>query len=202
MLAYRPGVAVTYEPLLTFLSLVVALLGSGLGLAVASERRRLAPEAGGALVGAAIAAMHYTGMAAFQVDAVRRWDSPYLVVSPILPHLLGAAAFNRPARPVTRWCSYGGAFLLVLAVAGLHFIGMSALTILQLAPLPGATTAQTAQTALAGAVAGVAFLILGTGFASQFLDRLTRDRRRPGCATSSRARSTRWSSSRRARSSS
>jgi diguanylate cyclase (GGDEF)-like protein/PAS domain S-box-containing protein len=175
MLAYHPGAAVTYEPLLTLLSLVVALLGTGLGLAVASGRRWLAPELGGALVGAAIAAMHYTGMAAFQVDALRRWDLTYLAVSLVLAIVLGAAAFNRPARPVTRWCPYGGALLLVLAIGGLHFTGMAALTILPLAPLPGATTGESAQHALAGAVAGVAFLVLGSGFASHVLDRLTRD---------------------------
>ena len=68
MLAFSPGVATAYNIQLTVLSLVIAVIITGLGLTIAM----LPPWGrsswlGGAIVGAGIAAMHYTGMAAFEV---------------------------------------------------------------------------------------------------------------------------------------
>ena len=55
MLAYRPGVAVSYGPGLTALSLLVAILGCGAGLTLAASGGRRAASAGGAVLGAGIA---------------------------------------------------------------------------------------------------------------------------------------------------
>ena len=74
MIAYEPGVDVTYEPMLTGVSLGVAIGGSALALWVAAKRFRHAAELGGALFGLAVTAMHYTGMAAFAAEAVIHWS--------------------------------------------------------------------------------------------------------------------------------
>src|SRR5262245_56415297 len=69
MLAFTPGIANGYDVLLTCLSLVVAIAITGTGLAAAIGTRWKAGIAfSGAIVGAGIATMHYTGMAAFQVE--------------------------------------------------------------------------------------------------------------------------------------
>src|SRR5580692_12218231 len=88
MLAFAPGIPSGYNIFLTVLSLIAAILLTGTGLAVSLiPDWRHGPWLGGAIVGGGIAAMHYTGMAAFEIACVILWD-PVLVATSIL---LGAA---------------------------------------------------------------------------------------------------------------
>src|ERR1700686_5857838 len=67
MLAFTPGIPSGYNIILTILSLAVAILLTGAGLAISLiPGWRHGPWAGGAIVGGGIAAMHCTGMAAFE----------------------------------------------------------------------------------------------------------------------------------------
>src|SRR6202795_2092915 len=64
MLAFSPGIPSAYNILLTVLSLVAAIVLCGGGLAVAvTSYSWVRAAVGGGIVGAGIAAMHYTGMA-------------------------------------------------------------------------------------------------------------------------------------------
>src|SRR5712672_1815171 len=68
MLAFSPGFPTGYNIALTALSVVAAILLTGAGLVVAVTSASGARVwLGGAIVGSAIAAMHYTGMVAFEV---------------------------------------------------------------------------------------------------------------------------------------
>src|SRR5262245_14091003 len=68
MLAFSPGMPTAYNITLTALSLIAAIVLTGTGLAVAiAAHAAAAAWIGGAVVGAGIAAMHYTGMAAFEI---------------------------------------------------------------------------------------------------------------------------------------
>ena len=79
MLALSAGIASAYNVPLTFLSLVAAIVLTGAGLAVAvAPGLTAAAWLGGAMVGGGIAAMHYTGMAAFEIQGWIVWD-PTLV---------------------------------------------------------------------------------------------------------------------------
>ncbi|MDB5440752.1 MAG: bifunctional diguanylate cyclase/phosphodiesterase, partial [Caulobacteraceae bacterium] len=178
MLAYHPGVAIGYEPMLTGVSLVAAILGGSVAFAVTCVKRPWAHAAGGALFALTISTMHYTGMAAFMVDAVIEWSPVYVAVSVILATALGAAAFQRAAASTgaDRLAFFQGVGLLVLAIVALHFTGMSALTVIPLAPAAGALTGQSAETFMALAVAGVGLLVVGTGLASYLLDDQSRRR--------------------------
>jgi NO-binding membrane sensor protein with MHYT domain len=81
MLAFTPGIPSGYNIILTILSLVAAILLTGAGLAVSlTPNWRHGPWIGGAIVAGGIAAMHYTGMAAFEIAGIIQWD-PFL-----LPH--------------------------------------------------------------------------------------------------------------------
>jgi NO-binding membrane sensor protein with MHYT domain len=68
MLAYEPGLPVAYDELLTGFSLLIAVgvMSLALGIAAIGTTRGTA-LIGGALVGIAIAAMHYLGMLALEV---------------------------------------------------------------------------------------------------------------------------------------
>lgn len=129
MMGYASGLISGYEPVMTLLSLATAILTTGAGLAIASAPRGLMIEAGGAILGLGIALMHYLGMSAYQAQADFVWNSNYVIASMVLGAVFGALATSRIARPISRFCVYGGGISLILAIALMHFTGMSALTL-------------------------------------------------------------------------
>ena len=160
MLAFTPGLPSGYNIVLTVASLVAAISLTGVGLTVSLMNWRHGPWIGGAIVAGGIAAMHYTGMAAFEVAGTVMWD-PVLVAASIL---LGAAV-GAIALPVglhgdsERW-KIGGALLLTLAICAHHFTAMGAASIL---PDPSIAVSQAALPAewLAFGVAIASLAILG-----------------------------------------
>jgi len=126
-LAYRPGMPVAYDFALTALSLMIALLMAWIGMAVAVEFER--PATGGLVIGAAIAAMHYTGMAALRAPADIHWNFTYVAVS-VAVGMIGATAAMRVLWLEPGWrYRISGAMLLLIAIVGLHFTGMAAITL-------------------------------------------------------------------------
>lgn len=174
MLAYQPGAETTYEPVLTGVSLAVAVIGVGAALVVGTRRSRPSAVAGGVLFGLATAAMHYTGMAAFTADALVSWHAAYVIASVLAAAAGGALTFDLARRGLKgrQWALVPGA--MVLTIVALHFTGMGALDVVPLAPLDGAATGETARGLLAAAVASVAFLILSVALASQALEEQSR----------------------------
>ncbi len=128
----------SFEAGLTFASLGLAVVFSLLGFFITTRTQR-GPliEAGGAVFGFGIAAMHYTGMSALNLDGIKTWHAPAIWLSLVLAMGFGAVAANRIARPVTRFCKYGGSLAMALAILSLHFTGMAALTV---APMAGLDT--------------------------------------------------------------
>jgi diguanylate cyclase len=176
MLAFTPGIPSGYNIALTILSLIAAILLTGAGLAVSLIADwRHGPWIGGAIVAGGIAAMHYTGMAAFEVAGVIVWDPVLVATSIVLGAAIGAVAL-----PVglsgrqERW-KIGGALLLTLAICSHHFTAMGAVTII---PDPTIEVSQSALPAgwLAIGVAIASLAILGLAFAGVVLD--IRDHRR------------------------
>ncbi|WP_456776970.1 putative bifunctional diguanylate cyclase/phosphodiesterase [Bradyrhizobium sp. USDA 4369] len=128
----------SFEAGLTFASLGLAVVFSLLGFFITTRTQRgLLIEAGGAVFGFGIAAMHYTGMSALNLDGIRTWHAPAIWLSLVLAMGFGAVAANRIARPVTRFCKYGGSLAMALAILSLHFTGMAALSV---APTAGLDT--------------------------------------------------------------
>jgi diguanylate cyclase (GGDEF)-like protein len=130
MLGYNTPMARSFEPSLTFASLAIAVIFAWVGFFI-TTRTKLGPaiEGGGAIFGLGIAAMHYSGMAAFELSGVLAWNYPLVVLSILLAAGFGAVAANRIARPITRFCKYGGALGMILAIVSLHFAGMAAVTV-------------------------------------------------------------------------
>ncbi|RVT96368.1 EAL domain-containing protein [Rhodovarius crocodyli] len=172
MLAYRPGIPVSFDPRLTGASFAVAVLGSAFALVLGVQRGWApAPTLGGAMFGLAISLMHYTGMLAFGVQGLMLWSETYVALSIAAASGFGAWAFREAARGRLM----GAAVLLVLAIVSLHFTGMAALEVIPFGPA-GTESDDSATWALAMGVAGVAFLMLGTGVASRLLDQEARFR--------------------------
>jgi NO-binding membrane sensor protein with MHYT domain len=82
VLAYDPGVGAGYDLGLTILSLLIAALITGIGLAVAlRDFGRWTAALGGAVVGCGVAAMHYTGMLALELPGRITWSADLVAAS-------------------------------------------------------------------------------------------------------------------------
>jgi signal transduction histidine kinase/ActR/RegA family two-component response regulator len=138
MLAYQPTLKIGYDLGETAASFVVAVAGMWLGFSLPAWRRdRGANLIGGAVAGASIAVMHYTGIDAIRTQADVSWDMRYVAVSILIAALGGVAAFAVRARVKGRWAWAAPAGVFVLSIVGLHFTAMTAVT---LTPDPGLTT--------------------------------------------------------------
>ena len=176
MLAFNPGIPSGYNITLTILSLVAAIVLTGAGLTVSLVRNwRHGPWVGGAIVAGGIAAMHYTGMAAFEIAGVILWDSVLVTASIVLGAAIGAAALPVGLHGNEEKWKIGGAVLLTLAICSHHFTAMGAVAII---PNPTIEISPSALPAgwLAIGVAIASFAIIGLALAGVVLD--IRDRRR------------------------
>jgi diguanylate cyclase len=174
MLAFSPGLPTAYNIALTFLSLIAAILLTGAGLAVALTSSWGA-WLGGAMVGGGIAAMHYTGMAAFEIQGRIVWDPVLVTVSIVLGALIGAVALPVGLRgPALKWKIFG-ALLLTVAICSHHFTAMAAAAIIP-DPTIEFSAASLPSGWLAIAVFFASFIIILLSFAGLAIE--LRDRRR------------------------
>jgi diguanylate cyclase (GGDEF)-like protein len=168
MLAYDVVAPVTFDPILTMQSLLIAIAGMGVGFYLAMYRR-LAPEIGGAVAGLGVAAMHYAGMAAYHVDGIVTWDVAYVVSSIVISAVVIALAVGIAVRRRFSGSLLMGLGAFVLGIVLLHFTGMTAVSVMPF--VTGAPIAEGAIFAtMAVAVAGVALMVVGTGVASHLID--------------------------------
>jgi diguanylate cyclase (GGDEF)-like protein/PAS domain S-box-containing protein len=176
MLAFSPGIPNGFSLKLTFLSLFAAILLTGVGLAVSMRRNwRLAAPLGGVIVAGGIAAMHYTGMTAFEIAGIVFWDPTLVAASVVVAILLGALALPVGLHARSEKWKALGALLLTLAICGHHFIAMGALSII---PDPSIEIPPSALPAewLAGVVGTASLVIILLALAGTALD--LRERRR------------------------
>jgi signal transduction histidine kinase len=173
MLAYEIGFPVSYDPALTFLSVVVAAALCGGGFAIA-----LRPKGaliGGAVTGLAIGAMHYVGMAAVRVPADASWNPGY-VVSSILIGVGLMTIGMKLALASTRWRGYlTGGLVFTAAIYSLHFTAMTAV-VYRFDPRVVVSSAIMAPNTLAIAVIASAMLIVALGLVGALVDHHLADR--------------------------
>nr|WP_298094055.1 EAL domain-containing protein [uncultured Shinella sp.] len=168
VVAYDVGAAFTFDPAWTMVSLFVAVAGCAFGLWIAlSSGLRAAPELGGAIVGLAISAMHYSGMLAFRIEGLIEWQAGYILLSLAFAVFFGVLTLRQAVRPFVRDAGYLAVGLFVLAVVSLHFTGMAAFAVTPIAP--GDQSASSSALA-AFAVVGVGMLVVGSGVISYLLD--------------------------------
>lgn len=164
MLAYHERGAMLFGFDRTLASLLIACGGVFAGAAVAAWASRPAGRAlGGLILGLTFAAMHFIGVSAMRLPARLAWD-PTLVAIAIGVGVAGSAASLVVAGDLkSRRTALAAVGLMVLAICGLHFIAMAALT---LTPAPMVHTRgfySSEGLALGvGALAGV-LLICGAG---------------------------------------
>ena len=136
MLAYKMAMPMTYDPWMTALSMVIAMVAAGgvmyLTLQHKMNRRGLAAAA--LLLGAAICGMHYSGMAAMQMENMQlRYIPSLFILSVIIAVAASGAALVIFSRLVVLGAGRRRHILKVLAglvmgvaVSGMHYTGMYA----------------------------------------------------------------------------
>ena len=177
MLAFSPGLPTAYNVPLTVLSLIIAVVVTGFGLAIALMSRwgAASPWLGGAVVGAGIAAMHYTGMAAFEVPGRVTWDASLVDASIAMGAVLAAAAMYVGLRGEARRWTLLGTLLLTAAICGLHFTAMGAASVTP-DPTIDLSSASVPSGLLAIGVALVSIVVVALALGGVAID--MRDRRR------------------------
>ena len=129
MLAYSPGLPLAFDLELTLLSLAVAVLGLGGGFWIAIRSKPSIALAGGALAGLSVAAMHYIGTASVRSALALDWHPSHAVAS-VAIGVTGSIAAFAAARRLRGWAHLiFPSALMVLAICGLHFSSMAALTV-------------------------------------------------------------------------
>ncbi|MFG0412898.1 bifunctional diguanylate cyclase/phosphodiesterase [Pseudomonas putida] len=133
MLAFSLPIDLGYDLALTAFSLLIAVLSSGFALWLVSQPSLPAPQLGfGALImGAGIACMHYTGMAALRMLPGIDYDPTLFGASLLIAVGASAAALwiafrLRRHTPYVRQIRGLAAVVMGVAIVGMHYTGMAA----------------------------------------------------------------------------
>jgi methyl-accepting chemotaxis protein/NO-binding membrane sensor protein with MHYT domain len=169
MLAFRSGLPVGYDAGPTVLSIIIAVALCSFGFAVSLKPKCAA--LGGAITGAAISVMHYVGMAAVRIPADAHWDMSFVAASVLIGVVLSALAMHVTLRSRTLFGYVQGVPLFTVAICGMHFTGMTAVSYVP-NPTIALSTAVLDPTALAMAVAAGAVLIVALGLIGAIVDNL------------------------------
>jgi diguanylate cyclase (GGDEF)-like protein len=133
MLAFSLPIPLGYDSWDTLLSLVIAIAGSAFALWLVCRKDLPAPRlaVGALLLGGAIAAMHYTGMAGMRMSPGIRYAPGLFLLSILIAILASAAALwlafqlrgNSIRNKIFR---LGAAVIMGIAITGMHYTGMAA----------------------------------------------------------------------------
>jgi NO-binding membrane sensor protein with MHYT domain len=133
MLAYRPGVAVSYEVVPTVLSLVAAIVISGMALYLAGRQGRFTVGgwlAGSVLAGVGVCVMHYIGMYAMNMRASMSWDVTIIGISVAIAIGAAGAALWLAFHLDRLWQQVAAALVMGVAVCAMHYTGMSSVSLI------------------------------------------------------------------------
>lgn len=133
MLAFSLPIPVGYDPGITILSLLIAISASGFALWRVNQPQLtlIQLSASAVVMGIAIAAMHYTGMAAMHMHPAIEYDPLLFALSvAIAVGASGAALWItfvlRKNMPRVRLARAASAIVMGAAIVGMHYTGMAA----------------------------------------------------------------------------
>jgi len=161
------GTQIRYDIGLTVASALIAIVAVAIGVAIAAFGKghlNVRVLIGGIIAGLGVAAMHYTGMAAMQLNG----DISYSVTRVGLS--VGIAVV---AATVALWLAmtvrkplviFFSALVMGVAVNGMHFTGMSAMSVMEHVPT-GALAGASASGMLVPIGLGVVFALIGLVYA-------------------------------------
>lgn len=178
MLAYSLPVSVSYHWPTVVVSLLAAVVASAVALYVVSRNTMnlLHTAVGGVLMGLAIAAMHYIGMAAMRLPARAHYDVILVGVSVLMAVLISLIALwltfrLRIEEEALAGKKIGSAVLMGSAIPVMHYIGMAAVSFTPVAGLVDRSRAVEITSLGIVGIGSVTLLILVLAIATAFIDR-------------------------------
>lgn len=133
MLAFKMDMAVSYDPFLTALSMLIAI-GIAYGVLAVTRVARYAKwkvVSGSVLLGLAISAMHYVGMTAMKMDADLRYTPMLFCLSIVISIVASSAALwivfilDKYKTTSTYLWRILASLIMGVAVCGMHYTGMA-----------------------------------------------------------------------------
>jgi NO-binding membrane sensor protein with MHYT domain len=126
-----PASPVRFDIVMTLFSLVCAVIAVGAGLLIVGHGRRGPGRVAlaGLLTGGGVLTMHYTGMAGMHVSGRMHYD-PALVIASVVIAVVACTVALWFATSVRGWRKVGGAAsIMAVAVCGMHYTGMAAMSV-------------------------------------------------------------------------
>jgi diguanylate cyclase (GGDEF)-like protein len=174
ILALQPRATVAFDATLVASALVILIVACLAGFTIGSRKDlTLAPELGGAVIGAGVLDALFMGLEAWHVAGHVTWSRLGVAAIVVLGIGLSALAINRANRPVTRWCRHGAAIALTFMICALHFTTSAAMSIVPEPSIALPADFMPAQMLGLGVVSAVA-LVMGLGFSSHVIDMRSR----------------------------
>src|ERR1700722_14117129 len=144
MLAFSLPCGEGYDPVGTVLSIIPGMLASGVALSIISRNEQpgfTRLSIGAVLMGAGIGAMHYSGMAAMQPQALLRYDPIWAGISVVVAVGLAFLSLSirfrfRSEASSTIPATVIAAVVMGCAVAGMHYTAMRASLFFPLSDIP------------------------------------------------------------------
>ncbi|MDD4977791.1 MAG: EAL domain-containing protein [Gallionella sp.] len=176
MLAFHLPIPLGYDPLLTVLSLIPAVLAALLGFRVLRDRviskRRILIS--GIFMGVGISFMHYTGMAALKMSPTIEFHSAVFFLSVIIAIVASwGALFIMYRQDWVAWTETPrlllGSLIMGLAISAMHYTAMLGMTV----PADALCTTDALRiepSLLAQMLAGTAFVWFGGGLLANLFD--------------------------------
>jgi PAS domain S-box-containing protein len=178
MLAFQLPHPVHYDIAITLLSLLCAVLASGVALSLLSWKVSIQLLLGGGIfMGMAIAGMHYTGMAAMQLMAKIEYDwrlvslSVAIAISASFAALTLAFRLQNQSLKGLLWQKFASAFIMAIAISGMHYTGMWATHFIPLQDLPALTSPAMNRSWLASAIGMATLFILSLALLTSLFDK-------------------------------
>ncbi|GAB2738969.1 MHYT domain-containing protein [Streptomyces bullii] len=125
------GTPIHYDKPMTFASLAVAIVMVGIGIFIVGHRgaRGTALFTGGTITGLGIASMHYMGMAGMRLDGRLEYNTVTVAASVVIAMVAATAALWAAGQVRGFLWSVGASLVMGLAVSGMHYTGMAALSV-------------------------------------------------------------------------
>ena len=175
MLAYKTPIPVSYDITLTLLSMVAAIVVTGLALylVIGQQTMRLPVLVGsGVVMGVGVAAMHYTGMAAMRMAANVNHDFTIVAISLVIAIVASTAALWIAFTLRAGWQKFIAAFVMGAAVCGMHYTAMAGFSFTPNKAAVELFASAILGTHLAGYVAGATVVLLTLALLAVFAKEL------------------------------
>jgi NO-binding membrane sensor protein with MHYT domain len=161
------GTPIRYDVGLTAASAIIAVIAVGLGLSIAlfgrsAQNTRILT--GGVVAGLGVAAMHYTGMAAMRLNGDVSYSATRVGMSIGIAVVAASVALWLAVTVRKPLVILASAFVMGIAVNGMHFTGMSAMSVAGHAPY-GPLAGATATSLVVPIGLAVIFSIIGLAYA-------------------------------------